>query len=204
MYTAPESDFPTVDEVLSAIAATVRQYPYTDYITFSGHGEATTHSRFGEIVEGVIASRDEIGTDAKVAILSNSALVTEPKVCAALAKLDAQFMKLDAGDNMTWQAINRPAPHLHYDQIVAGLCALNEKAPIVIQSLLLDGTVSNARGEQLDNLLAVLKSIMPREVHLYTVDRNPAESSVQRVPRARLKEIERMAREEYGLNATAY
>lgn len=95
--------------------------PNLNYVTFSDNGEPTLHPHFGEVVKGVIHLRDEIRPQVKSAILSNSALVGKEEIREALAKLDLRIMKLDAGDPLTWRAINRPAPSLDFETAVAGL-----------------------------------------------------------------------------------
>lgn len=113
--------FPTVGVVLRKVEEALRQVPDLKYATFSGNGEPTLHPHFDALVEGVVHLRDEIRPEVKSAILSNSALVGKEEIREALVKLDLRIMKLDAGDPLTWRAINRPAPSLDFETVVAGL-----------------------------------------------------------------------------------
>jgi len=165
-----ERCFPTVEVVLFKVEEALRQVPDLNYVTFSGNGEPTLHPRFDELVEGVVHLRDKLRPEVKSAILSNSALAWGEDIREALAKLDMRIMKLDAGDPLTWRAINRPAPSLDFEMVVAGL---KEMDGVTIQSLILDGPVQNVRGKPFDRWVETVAWIAPQEVQIYTTDRWP-------------------------------
>ena len=198
---AEEESFPTVEVVLHKVKEALRQVPDLNYVTFSGNGESTLHPRFHELVKGVVHLREELRPEVKTAILSNSALVGEEEVREALAKLDLCIMKLDAGDPLTWQAINRPAPSLDFETVIAGLRELDR---VTIQSLILDGPVQNVRGKPFDRWAETLASIAPQEVQIYTTDRPVAEAKVEKVPKAILLEMAREAEARTGIPVRAY
>jgi len=198
---AKEERFPTVEVVLRKVEEALRQVPDLNYVTFSGNGEPTLHPHFDELVEGVIRLRDELRPEVKTAILSNSALAWKEDIREALAKLDRRIMKLDAGDPLTWRAINRPAPPLDFATVVAGLKELKR---VTIQSLILDGPVQNVRGEPFDRWVETLAWIAPQEVQIYTTDRPVAEAKVEKVPKAILLEMAREAEARIGVPVRAY
>ncbi|MCJ7667147.1 MAG: hypothetical protein MUP04_02475 [Anaerolineae bacterium] len=152
--------------------------PNLNYVTFSGNGEPTLHPHFDALVEGVVHLRDKIRPEVKSAILSNSALMGKEEIGEALAKLDLCIIKLDAGDPLTWRAINRPAPSLDFETVVTGL---KELKGVTIQSLILDGPVQNVRGKPFDRWVETLTWIAPKEVQIYTADRPVAEAKVEKV-----------------------
>ena len=138
------STLPKPPEVFAAVEAALKKPRNIDYLTFSGNGEPTIHPDFPEIVRGVLAIKNKLRPEAKLAILSNSSRVNDPEVAAALRLFDAPIMKLDAGDQETFSAINRPVSSLKIDEIVSGL----QRLPIlVIQSVLVNGEITNVRGE---------------------------------------------------------
>ena len=116
---------PTVEDIKVVLEDALEEYPSVAYITFSGNGEATVHPDFGAIVDAVEEIRDNFASQAKVAILSNSALVHKPEVRDALSKLDTRFMKLDAGDEKTFRRFNRSHKSLDFNSIVDGLKQLS-------------------------------------------------------------------------------
>jgi wyosine [tRNA(Phe)-imidazoG37] synthetase (radical SAM superfamily) len=198
---AEEEPFPTVEVVLRKVEEALRQVPDLNYATFSGNGEPTLHPHFHELVEGVIHLRDKLRPEVKTAILSNSALVGKEEIREDLAKLDLLIMKLDAGDPLTWRAINRPAPSLDFETVVAGLKELKE---VTIQSLILDGPVQNMRGKAFDRWVETLTSIAPQEVQIYTTDRPVAEAKVERMPKVVLQEMAKEAEARTGIPVRAY
>lgn len=132
---AEKGRFPVVEVVLRKVEEALRQVPDLNYVTFSGNGEPTLHPRFDELVEGVVHLRDKLRPEVKTAILSNSALAWKEEIREALAKLDLRIMKLDAGDPFAWRAINRPAPSLDFETVVAGLKELGGSLSRVLSSM---------------------------------------------------------------------
>ncbi len=178
--------FPAVDTVLAELASALQRTGDLDTITFSGSGEPTLHPRFAELVAGVVRLRDRHAPHAKVTVLSNGTRAARPEVRSGLLRADVRLMKLDAGDEATFQAINRPAPALHIAQISANLRALDE---IVVQTMLLDGVVSNVHPAALSAYIAALRAIEPAAVQLYSISRSVPLTGIRAVPHETLQAI---------------
>jgi wyosine [tRNA(Phe)-imidazoG37] synthetase (radical SAM superfamily) len=162
-------ELPAVDIVLEAVEAALRALPAPPaYLTFSGNGEATLHPDFGALVDGVTKLRDALTPQARTAILSNAARVTDPGVRAALARLDEPILKLDAGTDATLQQTNRPVVPLTVEDIVTGLCALPR---VTLQSLFCGGPDGNLGPGNVAAWLAAVERIRPVAVQIYTLDR---------------------------------
>ncbi len=127
---------PSAPDVFHAVEAALKKPRTIDYLTFSGNGEPTIHPDFPEIVRGVKEIKAKLRPDAKLAILSNSSRVTDPEITAALRLIDSPMMKLDAGDDVTFKAINHPVGQLTISEIIDGLKTLPN---LMIQSVLIDG-----------------------------------------------------------------
>jgi len=204
-----ESRFPSVDQVLNAVEEALRTYPDVDYITFSGNGEPTLHPHFPTIASAVCHLRDELRPDVKLAILSNSTTVHLPHIRKALTVFDAPIMKLDAGDPTTLASINRPASAVELGHIVEGLkeipsASLRACPGLIIQSVLIDGKVTNVKGEPFEAWLAALSEIRPARVQIYSTDRPVPEAGVERVPPSALQRIAREIERRVGLQVNAY
>ena len=195
------NDFPGVDEVLRAVREGLAAHPDIDYLTFSGNGEATLHPEFPEIAAGVRQIRDEFRPDVKLTILSNSSTVLWPGVRAALAGFEAPIMKLDAGDPKTLAGMNRPAHGLTLEDIVAGL---REVPGLIVQSVLVDGRVSNMRDEALEAWIAALAEVRPVRVQIYSTDRPVPDVGVERVPPETLGRLAGEVEARTGLRVEGY
>jgi wyosine [tRNA(Phe)-imidazoG37] synthetase (radical SAM superfamily) len=192
---------PKPPEVFEAVEAALKKPRSIDYLTFSGNGEPTIHPDFPEIVRGVKAIKDKLRPDAKLAILSNSSRVNDPEVAAALRLFDAPIMKLDAGDEETFAAINRPVGGLSVDEIVGGL----KRLPIlIIQSVLVNGPVSNIQGKSFENWAERLVELHPRMVQIYSTERPTADNELRCVSPEKLQAIAADLQARYQLKAQAY
>jgi wyosine [tRNA(Phe)-imidazoG37] synthetase (radical SAM superfamily) len=161
--------FPTVDEVLAAVEEALRNSTAPlAFLTFSGHGEPTTHPRFLSIVEGVKALRDRHRPTAKIAVLSNSTRLAHPGVRQALDLVDARIMKLDAGTEAMFQRYCRPLEPVILDDIVAGLASLQD---VTLQALFAAGPDGNADPAHVAAWAGKVVAIRPLDVQIHTLDR---------------------------------
>jgi len=179
-YTSVPRDserLPSPTDVEESLRAVLELYPDVNYITFSGNGEATLHPHFANIVDRVMMVRDKLSPRAKVAILSNSASLTDPKIRQALMQLDRPIMKLDAGTSKIFQRINRPHPEIRFEDVAKALIDLDHPN-MTIQSMFFSGEPNNISDENIETWAELIGKIRPNEVQMYTVQRPPAESSV--------------------------
>ena len=195
------SRLPGLEEILQAVREGLQAHPDIDYLTFSGNGEATLHPQFPGIAAGVRRLRDELRPDVKLTILSNASTVHLPHIQDALAGFESPIMKLDAGDPKTLAGLNRPVPEVKLEEMIEGL----KKVPgLIIQSVLVDGRVSNVRGGAFDAWLAALADIKPTQVQIYSTDRPVPDVGVERVPPQTLRRIAEKTRECTRLQVDAY
>jgi wyosine [tRNA(Phe)-imidazoG37] synthetase (radical SAM superfamily) len=195
------AELPKPPEIYEAVEAALKKPRSLDYLTFSGNGEPTIHPDFPEIVRGVKAIKDKLRPDAKLAILSNSSRVSDPEVAAALRLFDAPIMKLDAGDEETFEKINHPVGGLTIDDVVGGL----KRLPLlIIQSVLINGDVTNIRGEAFEHWANRLAELHPRMVQIYSTERPTADANLQCVSPEKLQAIAKTLQEKYQLRVEAY
>jgi len=192
---------PGVEEVLQAIQEGLQAHPDIDYLTFSGNGEATLHPQFPQIVAGVRELRDDLKSEAKLTILSNSSTVHLAHIQEALASFEAPIMKLDAGDPKTLARLNRPTPEVTLESIIEGLKSV---PGLIIQSVMVDGRVSNVRGAAYRAWLAALAEIRPTRVQIYSTDRPVPDAGQQRVPPSALRRLARETGDQADLQVNAY
>ncbi|MGE5242695.1 MAG: radical SAM protein [Betaproteobacteria bacterium] len=183
--------WPAPARVAAALAARLQRAAdadeQVDRITVAGHGEPTLHPEFEEITDRIRAVRDQVAPGVPLAILSNSTTAGWPDVQRALARFDERYMKLDAGDPVTYARINGPGTSL------SGIVdALRDLSSVVVQSMFVSdraGRVDNTTDDAVGDWLVALDSVAPVGVHIYTIDRRPALEELHRVPANRLFEI---------------
>lgn len=164
-----------------------------DVLTFAGNGEPTAHPQFAEIIDDTIGLRDKYCPKAKVSVLSNSTRIDIEAVHEALTRVDNNILKLDTVDPAYINKVDRPVGGL-YDvrKIIEGLRSFNGK--VVIQTMFMKG---NVNGESMDNTgdiyvipwLEALKYINPREVMIYTIDRETPEHGLLKATKDELDSI---------------
>jgi wyosine [tRNA(Phe)-imidazoG37] synthetase (radical SAM superfamily) len=198
-------DLPRPAEVAGALEralkAIVRKRQKLDALTFSGNGEPTMHPDFPEIVERAIGLRDQYLPHLKLAALSNSSTVTRPEIRVALDRLDLRIMKLDAGSEEIVHQLNGPAPPFYLKDIVNGLKDLKD---VILQSLFVQGRISNADPDSVALWIESLREIHPSLVQVYTLDRTPADSRISKVNRPTLEWIASQVRWRAGVKAEIY
>ncbi len=163
-----------------------------DTITFAGNGEPTLHPEFETIVENTIRLRDTFFPKAVITVLSNATRLDRDNVKRALLRIDNNVLKLDAGTNGTFQAINRPTHPVTLENIVRELVKFDGN--LVIQTMLIRGevdgnTVDNTTAEELTLYLSHLEAIKPKMVMLYPIDRQTPYRTLEKVPEAEFKAL---------------
>lgn len=192
---------PSPEEVAAALAAALKRLPAPAYVTFSGNGEPTLHPEFPAVVAAVRAVKDELCPAAKLAVLSNSSTAGDPATRAVLATFDAPIMKLDAGSRDAFEAVNVPARGVTFDDVLAGLAALDA---FVMQSCFVANEPGNAADHAVADYVRAVEAVRPSQVQIYTADRPVARAGVGAVPRERLAAIARRVCEEAGVPAEIY
>jgi wyosine [tRNA(Phe)-imidazoG37] synthetase (radical SAM superfamily) len=128
----------------------------------------------------------------RLAVLSNSTTANWPDVRRGLALFDERYMKLDAGDPITYARINGPGPSV--TDIVDALATLSD---VVVQAMFVadtEGHIDNSTEGPVAEWLAAIERVRPSRVHIYTIDRAPAMAGLQPVPPRRLREIAEQVR----------
>jgi wyosine [tRNA(Phe)-imidazoG37] synthetase (radical SAM superfamily) len=177
-------DFVPVDDLIAELVATLPEVPRPDYITLSGSGEPTLNASLGEIIDRVRAV-----TDVPVAILTNATLLGDPAVRREAAKADLVVPSLDAGDEATYQAVNRPAAGLTLEGLVEGLVAFRDEfsGQLWLEVFFVRGV--NDSDASIARIAALVERINPDRIQLNTATRPTADADVHPVSAEHLAEI---------------
>ena len=200
---------PAREEVAEALenrlAAMKAEGAALDVLTFAGNGEPTIHHHFPEIIDDTLRLRDKYFPLAKVSVLTNATLVARPAVFEALSRVDNNILKLDTVNEEYIRFVDRPTSAYNLAQIVERLAAFGGNA--VIQTMFMKGVVD---GKSVDNTgdeyvlpwLEAVKKIAPREVMIYTIDRETPQEGLLKATHEELDRIVALLRAE-GIAATA-
>lgn len=174
-----------------------------DVITFSGNGEPTMHPEFEGIIDDTIRLRDKYFPDVKISVLTNSTRLHRPDVVAALNRVDNNILKLDSAIDRTVGLLDRPVDKRYsVSDVVESLSRFGKSG--IVQTMITRGqhngvTVDNSTPEEVSALIEAYRKIGPREVMLYTIDRQTPEKSLQKVSRDELESIARRITAETGI-----
>ncbi|MBI4530067.1 MAG: radical SAM protein [Candidatus Latescibacteria bacterium] len=155
-------------------------------IAFSGDGEPTSYPRFREVVERVIATKEEIGfADVKIVVITNASLFHRPQVREAFRLLDRHngeiWAKLDAGTEDYYRLIERTT--IPFQRIVQNITHAAKERPLIIQSLFMRVSGEGPPSEEIEAYCGILRRVLDgggslKLIQVYTVARPPAEASV--------------------------
>ncbi len=182
--TLQRKDYVPVEAVLAELRDKLAEGLEADFITISGSGEPTLNSQLGELIDGIKKI-----TDIPVAILTNGTLLCKQDVRADCAKADVVLPSLDAGDEQTFQRINRPHSGLSIEKLISGLCAFrNEFAGrIWLEVFFIEGF--NTDTKQVAKIKEAINRIRPDKVQLNTAVRPTAEPGIKSLNVEKLQAI---------------
>lgn len=188
----PHLPMPTREEVATALEARLKDMkqngPRPDVLTFAGNGEPTANPAFPEIIGDTLRLRDKYFPEAKVSVLSNATQILKPAVHDALMRVDNNIQKLDTVDPLYINKVDRPTGHYDVQAIIEGLKAFQGK--VIIQTIFFHGPeVSNTGDEYVEPWLDVVAQIRPREVMVYTIDRETPDHSLSKATHEELDSI---------------
>lgn len=178
-----------LEETLSSIQSS--QQPL-DVLTYAGNGEPTLHPDFLTIAQKVAKLRDKYASGKKIVLLTNGTTIFRSDVQQSLEYIDIPVFKIDSAKSETIKLINQPYAGFHLEEYINTLSSLNR--PIALQTMLLKGFVNNewidnTSNEEVQALLEVYKRISPIYVMLYSLDRKPPLSSLQKIDSATIEHI---------------
>ena len=175
--------FPRLGEVEEALEAKMSKAAAegvkVDSITFSGNGEPTMNPDFPQIVDATLRLRDRFFPDAKVSVLSNATLVGRKSVAEALMKVDNPILKIDASTDELVRHINKPVGGYRLDEVVENLKAF--KGDFILQTMFLKSPdFDTAAPEALAGWMNIVRELRPREIMVYTIDRETPDRSLEK------------------------
>jgi len=177
---------PTAD-VLSEIDNWFASDGRADFITLSGSGEPTLHSKFGKILEYI-----KTKTDIPSLLLTNGSLLHLPEVREAASVASTIKISLSAWHQASFEWVNRPPPQLNFDQLLEGQKSFRKqyKGQLYLEVFLVPGM--NAMPKDVRKIARLAKEIAPDRIQLNTAVRPSSEDFVTPLPRDRMEKLTRL------------
>ena len=178
-----ERRFPLLEDVEAALeekmARAAAEGTPVDSITFSGNGEPTMHPDFPKIIDVTLRCRDRYFPNAKVSVLSNATLIGRAAVAQALMKVDNPILKIDASSDELIGMINKPVGTYRLEDTVQAMMKFNGN--FVLQTMFLKSPdFDTASPEALARWMDIVRKVRPKEIMVYTIDRETPDKSLQK------------------------
>ncbi len=177
-----EMFFP-VDDIVAEFDQMMLNDIKIDVVTIVGEGEPTLYLGLKELIEKL-----KVRTDKPVAVITNGALLNDEEVKQALMLADIVLPSIDAYDEKTFMAINRPYPTIKYNKVREGLINFSKeyKGQLWLELMLMKGI-----NDDKSDLLAyqkMLSDIKYDRLYINTPVRPPAEANIQEVDQDKMNE----------------
>lgn len=170
-----------------------------DVITFAGNGEPTLNPEFEQIIDDTIELRDIYYENVKISVLSNATRLNDASVFRALSKVDNNILKLDSAIDETFRLINAPnSSSLTVSEHIEGIKMFNGN--FILQTMFVCGEhngvqIDNTTPREIEAWIEAVKELAPKQIMIYTIDRDTPEKLLQKVSLDKLNEIAGMVRE---------
>lgn len=165
-----------VDLIIKELKTVLESNPEIDVISIVGEGEPTLYKSLGELID-VIRSI----TDLPIAVITNSTKLTDKNVVENLKKVDFVLPSLDAYDDISFKAINRPAKGLNFSDMFMGLKEFSHeyKGHLWLEIMIVDGY--NASRAAIESFKTLLSEIRYDRLYINSPVRPPALKTVKPV-----------------------
>ena len=186
--------FPRLAEVEAALEKRLAELAQEDLpvdsITFSGNGEPTINPDFAAIVDATVRLRNKFYPSAKISVLSNATMLDREEVFEALKKVDNPILKIDASSDELIARINKPQGVYSLSKVVERLKAF--EGNFVLQTMFLRSDEFNAQeADALTAWIEIVRELKPREVRVYTIDRETPDNTLRKYSVEEMQEFVR-------------
>ena len=182
--TVLREEYVPTDAVLAELENWIKAGGEADYITLSGSGEPTLHSRFGEVLEFIRAN-----SSIPAVLLTNGTMLYLPEVREAAVHANVVKVSLSAWDQASYGWVNRHHSQLRFADLVEGQKAFRGQftGQLWMEVFLLEGL--NSMPDDVCKIAELAKEIGPDRVQLNTAVRPPAEDFAVAVSKERLQAL---------------
>ncbi|MBW2990511.1 hypothetical protein KY348_02280 [Candidatus Woesearchaeota archaeon] len=157
------------------------------------------HPEFEKIVKEVYKLRKKYRPSTIISLFTSASRADK----VSFDLIDKVFLKLDAGDEKTFQQVSRPKRQVTLAKIAEGIAKSKVKKKI-IQTMLFTGKISTMKSKSITGYIKLLEKIKPEEVHLYTILYKPSTTKIKPVKMKQLERIAKWKRKQIGCEVKCY
>ncbi|KPJ74121.1 hypothetical protein AMJ52_01790 [candidate division TA06 bacterium DG_78] len=168
--TLERKEYAPTEKILKEVKIALNTGGRTDYLTFSGSGEPTLHSKIGYMIKQLKGI-----TAIPLAVLTNGSLLFRSDVQSDLLSADVILPTLCAVSEKIFIKINRNHPLLSIGTIIQGMVDFRRRyqGKIWLEIMLVKGI--NDSESEIRKIKEATEKIAPDKIHLNTVVRPPSE-----------------------------
>ncbi len=183
--TVERKEYIPIKDIINELDFVLKYNPNINFVTFSGSGEPTLHSKINEIIKFIKTNYPNL----KICLLTNSTLLSDKQVCKDISEIDLIIPSLDSVDLCEFSKINRPENSIKIDDIIDGIIFFKSisKAEIWLEILVMPNI--NDTIESFKKLRNPLLKIKPNKVQLNTLDRPGCFDNLNPVSKEKLEEL---------------
>ncbi len=183
--TIERKEYVPINDVISELNAELKSNPNINFVTFSGSGEPTLHSKINKIISFIKINYPNL----KICLLTNSTLLSDKQLCKEISDIDLIIPSLDSVDLCEFRKINKPELSINIDDMIDGICYFKSisKAEIWLEILVMPNI--NDTVESFEKLRAPLLKIKPNKVQLNTLDRPGCFDNLKPVSKKQLENL---------------
>ena len=181
--TTERKEYIPINEILIELDEYLSQKPNLDFITFSGSGEPTLNSGIGEVINFLKKYYPKY----KIALLTNSTLLSNKTLRDELKKIDLILPSLDSVTETGFKKLNRPSINLELTKIIEGLIAFTKEfeGNVWLEVFIVPGF--NDSKEELESIKEIILKINPNKVQLNSLDRPGSEYWIKPITKKKWK-----------------
>ena len=154
---------------------------------------------FAAIIDHTVELRDRLYPEAVISVLSNASNLHKPAVCEALKKVNNPILKVDGCTKSFVNDINKPAPGYSLERTLNNLESFH--GDFILQTMFLKGEIDgrpldSTEASEVAGWQAIVRRLRPREIMMYTIDRETPMSGLRKVTIEEMEAIAAPLREE--------
>jgi len=177
-------EYVPVDLILEELHRKIEEGLDADFVTISGSGEPTLHSKLGTIIDEIHRM-----TGIPVAVITNGTLLSRQDVRRDCAKADLVMPSLDAGSAEVFEKINKPHKDIDFKAFSEGLVLFRQEysGKYWLEVFFCQGI--NTDDKSISDLKTWIDKIHPDRVQVNTSVRPVVHKEAAKVEAAKLHEI---------------